>query len=129
MVAIPQMILNRFYEPGSLAQTESGLVFVSKNVLGPAQILGVLSAQINQQPVAPEQINLVVLGATTEENKPAVLVSAIGEGAPFRLTAGIRVACHLAGATAQPGPVVIEIELLTKEVGPVKATFKDVLKG
>src|ERR1035441_8692133 len=59
-MTIPSLLLKKLYTLGSLKNTAGGVQFAIKNRLSDAELLGVGSLAINGDPVATENILLVL---------------------------------------------------------------------
>lgn len=119
MSIIPEFLMKRVYKKGSLKQTEDGVCFDLKNVLGPGFISGFGSVIVNDAKFESPMVKLVTQGVeipaenVTEENP-------IG----FRL--GQEGTLILKGAKClKEGINQIIIELMNPEAGKVKLSLSD----
>jgi hypothetical protein len=66
---IPDFLLKRLYQKGSLRQTAEGIAFDLKNLLGPGMISGVHSVVLNNNLYTPETIHVITSGTSLAADK------------------------------------------------------------
>ena len=69
MAIVPDFLLKRIYKKGSLKQTETGVEFQLKNVLGPGTISGLEFIQINEHKFSKDVISFVTQGKDNSANE------------------------------------------------------------
>ena len=77
MAIVPEFLIKRIYQKGSLTQTEDGASVVLKNILGPGLISGFNYVKINDVVFKPENVKFITngveyLGTDVSEAKPVV---------------------------------------------------------
>lgn len=75
MVVVPEFLIKRIYQKGSLKKLEDGASVVLKNVLGPGYISGFSSVKINDVLYEPKDVKFItngqeLLGTDVSEAKP-----------------------------------------------------------
>ena len=75
MVVVPEFLIKRIYQKGSLKKFEDGASVVLKNVLGPGFISGFSSVKINDVIYEPKDVKFVtngqeLLGTDVSETNP-----------------------------------------------------------
>ena len=119
MSIIPEFLIKRVYKKGSLKQTEDGVCFDLKNVLGPGFISGFNFVQINDLTFGADKVKLLTQGAEI----PAETVS---EENPVAFRLGQEGTLILQGAKClRDGINQIIIELMNPEAGKVKLSLTD----
>ncbi len=119
MSIIPEFLIKRVYKKGSLKQTENGVCFDLKNVLGPGFISGFSCVKINDATFEAENVKFVTQGAEI----PAASVS---EENPIGFRLGQEGTLILEGARClKEGINQIIIELMNPEAGKVKLSLTD----
>lgn len=120
MSIVPEFLIKRVYKKGSLKQTDDGVCFDLKNVLGPGFISGFCCIKINDIVFHPENVKFFTQG----EEIPAESVS---EEKPIRFRLGQEGTLICKGAKClQDGINKIIIEILNPEAGKVKVSLDDV---
>ena len=71
MSIIPEFLMKRVYKKGSLKQTEDGICFELKNVLGPGFISGFNFVQINYATFEPNKVKFITQGTETARGRCA----------------------------------------------------------
>lgn len=119
MSIIPEFLIKRVYKKGSLKETEEGVSFELKNVLGPGFISGFSFVKINDLTFEGEKVKLVTQG----QEIPATEVS---EENPVAFRLGQEGTLILKGAKClKDGINQIIIELMNPEAGKVKLSLTD----
>lgn len=119
MSIIPEFLMKRVYKKGSLTQSESGISFDLKNVLGPGFISGFGFVMINDMIFHPEKVTFRTQG----EEIPATSVT---EECPLGFRLGQEGTLILEGAKClKDGINQIIIELMNPEAGKVKLSLTD----
>ena len=75
MVVVPEFLIKRIYQKGSLKELENGASVVLKNVLGPGFISGFNYVKVNDVVYEPKDVKFVtngeeLLGTEVSEEKP-----------------------------------------------------------
>ena len=119
MSIIPEFLMKRVYKKGSLKQTEDGVCFDLKNVLGPGFISGFVLVKINDAIFHPDKVKFVTQGTEI----PAETVS---EENPIGFRLGQEGTLILQGAKClKDGINQIIIELMNPEAGKVQLSLSD----
>lgn len=119
MSIIPEFLIKRVYKKGSLKQTEEGICFELKNVLGPGFISGFSFVKINDATFGASEVKFVTQGAEI----PAETVS---EENPIGFRLGQEGTLILQGAKClKDGINQIIIELMNPEAGKVIFSLSD----
>lgn len=119
MSIIPDFLIKRVYKKGSLKQTDEGVCFELKNVLGPGFISGFNFVQINESTFEPTQVKFITQG--TE-----ILAESVSEENPIGFRLGQEGTLILKGAKClKDGINQIIIELMNPEAGKVKLLLSD----
>lgn len=123
MAIVPDFLLKRIYKKGSLKQTEDGIEFQLKNVLGPGTISGLEFIQINEYKFSKDVISFVTQGKDNSANE-------ISETNPvyFRLGQEGIIKLKEEINCLKDGLNKIIINLTNPEAGNVTVTFEDNLK-
>lgn len=119
MSIIPEFLIKRVYKKGSLKQTEDGICFDLKNVLGPGFISGFSFVQINDAKFESDKVKFLTQG----QEIPA---DAVSEENPIGFRLGQEGTLILKGAKClKDGINQIIIELMNPEAGKVKLSLTD----
>lgn len=119
MSIIPEFLIKRVYKKGSLKQTEDGICFELKNVLGPGFISGFNFVQINDSTFEANKVKFITQG----NEIPAETVN---EKNPIGFRLGQEGTLILKGAKClKEGINQIIIELMNPEAGKVKLSLSD----
>lgn len=119
MSIIPEFLIKRVYKKGSLKETEDGVSFDLKNVLGPGFISGFSFVKVNDATFESEEVKLVTQG----KEIPATEVT---EENPVSFRLGQEGTLILKGAKClKDGINQIIIELMNPEAGKVKLSLTD----
>lgn len=119
MSIIPEFLMKRVYKKGSLKQTDEGICFELKNVLGPGFISGFNCVQINDATFEANKVKFVTQGTEI----PAETVS---EENPIGFRLGQEGTLILQGAKClRDGINQIIIELMNPEAGKVRLSLSD----
>jgi hypothetical protein len=119
MSIVPEFLIKRVYKKGSLTQTDDGVRFDLKNVLGPGFISGFSFVKINDETFESDKVKLLTQG----EEIPATEVS---EEKPVGFRLGQEGTVILEGARClKEGINQIIIELMNPEAGKVKLNLTD----
>lgn len=111
--------MKRVYKKGSLKQTEDGVCFDLKNVLGPGFISGFILVKINDAIFHPDEVKFLTQGTEI----PAETVS---EENPIGFRLGQEGTLILQGAKClKDGINQIIIELMNPEAGKVQLSLSD----
>lgn len=119
MSIIPEFLIKRVYKKGSLKQTEDGVCFELKNVLGPGFISGFNFVQINDLTFGADKVKFITQG--TE-----IAAESVNEANPIGFRLGQEGTLILQGAKClKDGINQIIIELMNPEAGKVKLSLSD----
>ena len=119
MSIIPEFLIKRVYKKGSLKQTEDGICFELKNVLGPGFISGFSFVKINDATFGAEQVKFVTQGTEIPAQE-------VNEENPIGFRLGQEGTLILQGAKClKDGINQIIIELMNPEAGKVKLSLTD----
>ena len=119
MSIIPEFLIKRVYKKGSLKETDDGVLFELKNVLGPGFISGFGFIKINDETFESHNVKLVTQGVEI----PATDVT---EENPVGFRLGQEGTLILKGAKClKEGINQIIIELINPEAGKVKLSLTD----
>ena len=119
MSIIPEFLMKRVYKKGSLKQTDDGVCFDLKNVLGPGFISGFSFVKINDAIFEADKVKFLTQGTEI----PADTVS---EENPICFRLGQEGTLLLKGAQClRDGINQIIIELMNPEAGKVKLSLSD----
>lgn len=122
MAIIPDFLIKRVYKKGSLKETQDGITFELKNVIGPGIISGLGSIQINDRIFPKEVIKFKTQNATLS----ALTVS---EESPIHFRLGQEGTILLEKAKClKDGLNQIIIELTNPQAGTIKVTLSDEIK-
>ncbi len=121
MAKVPNFILKRLYERGSLVSTANGCEFVLENRLGTGTVTRIHSLEIDGTPCPLESVYITSTGAS------GGLVTTITPEAPVSLTVGIKAIVHCAGLALQPGKHTIKLRIQTLELGDLEIKIVDEL--
>lgn len=119
MSIIPEFLMKRVYKKGSLKQTEDGICFDLKNVLGPGFISGFGFVKINDAVFESDKVKFITQG----QEIPA---EAINEENPVSFRLGQEGTLIMKGAKClRDGINQIIIELINPEAGKVQFSLSD----
>lgn len=119
MSIVPEFLLKRIYKKGSLKQTEEGICFELKNVLGPGFISGFGCVKINDDTFEADKVKFITQG--TE-----ILAESVNEENPVSFRLNQEGVLILEGARClKEGINQIIIELMNPEAGKVKLLLSD----
>lgn len=119
MSIIPDFLMKRVYKKGSLKQTDDGVCFDLKNVLGPGFISGFVLVKINDAIFHSDKVKFITQGVEI----PAETIS---EENPVSFRLGQEGTMLLKGAKClKDGINQILIELMNPEAGKVQLSLSD----
>ena len=121
MVVVPEFLIKRIYQKGSLKKTENGASFNLKNVLGPGFISGFNYVKINDVVFEAKDVKFItngqeLLGTEVSEEKPVA----------FRLGQVGTLVMEGQDCVAE-GVNKIVIEAMNPEAGKVVLNVEDVI--
>lgn len=123
MSIIPEFLIKRVYQKGSLKQTEEGIRFDLKNVLGPGFISGFNFIKINDAVFEADKVKFITQG--TE-----ISAETVSEENPIGFRLGQEGTLILKGAKClKEGINQIIIELMNPEAGKVKLSLSDIFQA
>ncbi len=123
MAKVPNFILSKLYEKGSLINTVEGCAFALHNKLGTGTVTCIDSLEIDGSVCPLENVFLSYPGASERsaaEIKPEAAVP---------LTVGITVTVRCAGVMLQPGKHRIGLRVQTVEMGEIEIKATDELSA
>lgn len=119
MSIIPEFLMKRVYKKGSLKQTEDGVCFELKNVLGPGFISGFSFVKVNDATFESNDVKFVTQGVEISADE-------VSEENPIGFRLGQEGTLILRGAKClKDGINQIIIELMNPEAGKVKLSLTD----
>jgi len=119
MSIIPEFLLKRVYKKGSLKETEDGVCFDLKNVLGPGFICGFGSITVNDSKFESQMVKFVTQGVE-------IKAETVTEENPIGFRLGQEGTLILKGAKClKDGINQIIIELFNPEAGKVSLSLSD----
>ncbi|MDD3436843.1 MAG: hypothetical protein PHC64_06810 [Candidatus Gastranaerophilales bacterium] len=123
MSIIPEFLMKRVYKKGSLKQTDEGVCFDLKNVLGPGFISGFGFVKVNDATFEADKVKFV-----TQGNE--ISAETVTEEQPISFRLGQEGTLILKGAKClKDGINQIIIELMNPEAGKVKLSLSDNFQG
>ena len=120
MAIVPEFLIKRIYQKGSLKKIENGAILNLKNILGPGVISGFNYVKINEVTFVPEQVTFTTNGAEykgTEVSEVNPVVFRLGQTGTLTMTGQDCV---------KEGTNTIVIEALNPEAGIVKLSAEDI---
>lgn len=119
MVVVPEFLIKRIYQKGSLKKTDNGASVTLKNVLGPGFISGFNYVKINDVVFESKDVKFItngqeVLGTDVSESNPVAF--RLGQTGTLVMTGK---PCVVDGTNK------IEIEAMNPEAGIVKLSVED----
>lgn len=119
MSIIPEFLMKRVYKKGSLKETEDGVCFDLKNVLGPGFISGFNFVKVNDETFESHKVRFFTQGVE-------IPVESVSEENPIGFRLGQEGTILLQGAKClRDGINQIIIELMNPEAGVVKLSLSD----
>jgi len=120
MVVVPEFLIKRIYQKGSLKKTDDGASLVLKNVLGPGFISGFNSVKINDVVYEPKDVKFIT-------NGQELLGTDVSESNPIAFRLGQSGTLIMSGqASITEGTNKITIEAMNPEAGKVVLSVEDV---
>ena len=121
MVVVPEFLIKRIYQKGSLKRTDDGASVVLKNVLGPGFISGFNYVKINDTVYEPQDVKFVT-------NGQELLGTEVSEANPVAFRLGQSGTLIMSGkACLVDGTNKIVIEAMNPEAGKVVLSVEDVV--
>jgi hypothetical protein len=121
MVVVPEFLIKRIYQKGSLKKTDDGASVVLKNVLGPGFISGFNYVKINDVIYGPHEVKFIT-------NGQELLGTDVSEANPVAFRLGQSGTLVMSGQDCiTDGINKIVIEALNPEAGVVKLSVEDVV--
>ena len=119
MVVVPEFLIKRIYQKGTLKQSENGASLILKNVLGPGQISGFNYVKINDVTYEPKDVKFVM-------NGQEFIGTDVTEESPIAFRLGQSGTLIMSGAqSVVAGVNKIVIEVMNPEAGIVKLSVED----
>ena len=121
MVVVPEFLIKRIYQKGSLKKTDDGASVVLKNVLGPGFISGFNYVKINDVTYEPQEVKFVT-------NGQELLGTEVSEANPIAFRLGQSGTLIMSGkASVVEGANKIVIEAMNPEAGKVVLSVEDTI--
>lgn len=121
MTIIPGFLLKKIYRNGSLRETNDGILFELKNILGPGSITGINFIKINDIIYESPMIKILTAGVS-------ILAEHITPDNPVFFKLNQEGTCFLNGAKGlKNGLNKIIIELVSRDAGMVQVTLTDTI--
>ena len=121
MVVVPEFLIKRIYQKGSLKKTEKGASFNLKNVLGPGFISGFNYVKINDVTFEAKDVKFIT-------NGQELLGTAVSEANPVAFRLGQVGTLVMEGQDCvAEGVNKIVIEAMNPEAGKVVLNVEDVI--
>ena len=120
MAIVPEFLIKRIYQKGSLKKLENGASVVLKNVLGPGLISGFNYVIINGERFEPSEVKFITNGKEltgTEVSEANPVVFRLGQSGTLVMTGKN---CVI------EGPNKILIEAMNPEAGIVQLNIEDI---
>ena len=119
MVVVPEFLIKRIYQKGSLKKTDDGASVVLKNVLGPGFISGFNYVEINGVKYEPKDVKFVT-------NGQELVGTEVSESNPIAFRLGQSGTLIMSGqASIVEGSNNIVIEAMNPEAGKVVLSVED----
>lgn len=119
MVVVPEFLIKRIYQKGSLKKTDDGASLVLKNVLGPGFISGFSCVKINDVIYQAEEVKFIT-------NGQELLATDVSETNPIAFRLGQSGILVMSGKQSIiDGVNKIIIEALNPEAGKVVLSVED----
>lgn len=119
MVIVPEFLIKRVYQKGSLKRTDDGAVLTLKNVLGPGFISGFNYVKINDILYEPKDVKFIM-------NGQEILGTDISENNPIAFRLGQVGTLVMSGKSSLiDGINKVVIEVMNPEAGKVKLSVED----
>ena len=119
MVVVPEFLIKRIYQKGSLKKLENGASVVLKNVLGPGFISGFNYVEINGVKYEPNDVKFVT-------NGQELVGTEVSESNPIAFRLGQSGTLIMSGqASIVEGTNKIVIEAMNPEAGKVQLKVED----
>lgn len=121
MAIVPEFLIKRIYQKGSLKKLENGASIMLKNVLGPGHISGFNYVKINDVEFVGKDVKFITNG---EE----YVGDGISDDKPIAFRLGQTGTLIMTGKDCViEGKNIIVIEALNPEAGKVKLTAEDII--
>ena len=119
MAIVPEFLIKRIYQKGSLKKLDDGVSLVLKNVLGPGFISGFNYIKINDVTYTPENVKFVTNGQEylgTDVSEDSQIAFRLGQSGTLIMTGA---------ESLVEGVNKIVIEAMNPEAGVVKLSVED----
>lgn len=117
---VPDLLLNKVYQSGSLRHTEDGFAFSLRNPTMPVTLQGLSELRVDGQSVDPAQVELVLGGQSRR-------ASTITPQAPLEIPSNERFTIVVRGQALAPGAHALELTAHFLGLGDIAAILKDKL--
>lgn len=120
MVVVPEFLIKRIYQKGSLKKLDDGASVTLKNVLGPGFISGFNYVKINDVVFAPKDVKFITNGqevSGTEVSEANPVAFRLGQSGTLVMTGQ---SCIVDGSNK------ITIEAMNPEAGIVRLSVEDI---
>jgi len=121
MAVVPEFLIKRIYQKGSLSKVDGGVSVTLKNILGPGLISGFNYVKINDTVFEPENVRFVTNGTEykgTEVSETNPVVFRLGQSGTLIMTGND---CLIEGKNT------IIIEAVNPEAGIVQLKTEDIV--
>lgn len=118
MTVVPNFLLKRLYQAGSLQNTPQGLHFAFKNMVGPGHITTVNEVVIKDFSYKGKALTLI-------KGDEMVSTETLSAEAPYKVLLNDVVTIQIEGLTLEPGAYDVVLDVVTHEAGQVRVTVKD----
>ncbi len=121
MAVVPEFLIKRIYQKGSLKAVENGVSVTLKNVLGPGVISGFNYVKINDTVFEPQNVKFVTNGAEysgTDVSEENAVVFRLGQSGDLIMTGQ---------NCLKEGVNQIIIEAVNPEAGIVQLKIEDIV--
>ena len=123
MAIVPEFLIKRIYQKGSIKKTEEGITIVLKNVVGPGVISGFNFVQINDVRFEPNEVKFAYNGQVLEGQN-------VSKDNPIGFRLGQSGTLIMVGKNClQEGLNKIVIEVENPEAGKVQLKVDDNFKA
>ena len=119
MVVVPEFLIKRIYQKGSLKKLDDGVSLVLKNVLGPGFISGFNYVKVNDVTYTPENVKFLTNGQEyvgTDVSEDAQIAFRLGQSGTLIMTGA---------QSLVEGINKIVIEAMNPEAGVVNLSVED----
>ncbi len=120
MAKIPDFLLRALYVKGSLRNTDDGFEFQMKNELDPVRIIGARPVMIDRRPIPLDQCQFI-------HGEHRARFTDVTPEKSVLMRKGEAIAVHVSGTTLATGRRTLGIDVIVKDLGPVRFNVSDKL--